>query len=683
MVSELNDPSSPSSSPSSSSLSSPTQTTSSSSSFHPALAVSNIKNHISIVLEMENVQYTTWAELFKIQARSHKVIHHIIKTDAAKEKVPATNDEKEMWATLDATVLQWIYDTISHDLLHTILEPDATAMEVWNRLRDIFQDNKHSRAVTLEQEFCHTRMEDFLNASAYCQRLKVLSDQLKNVGAPVSNDRLVLQMVAGLTEAYNVVGTVLRQTIPLPPFYQARSMLILEKAGLANKIATSPPAAMAAVCRDSDDTSHLSDMPHQPRYSNKRRLASGRGTGQNKQSGRSGGRYQWTRRSGGAFPPQWQQQPWAVGNTQAWQWPWAPWAVPPCSFPTQQQRTRPINASGNQHRGVLGPKPPQAYAAMPAGRNSMDQQHSTSSPTDIEAAMYTLGLNPPDTNSYMDTRATSHMTSTPGTLSSYFNLSKQHGIRVGNGHSLRIHGYGDTNLPCPNHSFILNHVLHAPRIIKNLVSVKKFTKDNFVTVEFDPFGFSVKDFRTGRRLMRCESEGELYPVTNRASSTSTFAAIAPSLWHQRLGHPGAPIFNSLCRNKFIYCNSSTFSDLCSSCCLVKNIKLPFVSSNSSTCSDIWASPVLSAMGHQYYLAFLDDYTDFVWTFPLSNKSQVYSIFCGFKQFVQTQFELNIKSLQCDNGREFDNARMHEFCKINGITFQFSCPYTSSQNGKSE
>lgn len=31
---------------------------------------------------------------------------------------------------LDATVLQWIYATISHDLLHKILELGASAMEV-------------------------------------------------------------------------------------------------------------------------------------------------------------------------------------------------------------------------------------------------------------------------------------------------------------------------------------------------------------------------------------------------------------------------------------------------------------------------------------------------------------------------------------------------------------------------
>ncbi|XP_060200692.1 uncharacterized protein LOC132628957 [Lycium barbarum] len=199
--------------------------------FHPALAVSNIKNHISITLEMENVQYGTWAELFKIHAKSHRVLHHIIPPESGKEKVPKTDAEKELWSTLDATVLQWIYATISTDLLHTILKLDSTAMEAWNRLRDIFQDNKNSRAITLEHEFSHTNMEDFPNASAYCQRLKILSDQLKNVSAPVSNNHLVLQMVAGLTDAYKGVGTLIRQSNPLPLFYQARSMLIIEETG--------------------------------------------------------------------------------------------------------------------------------------------------------------------------------------------------------------------------------------------------------------------------------------------------------------------------------------------------------------------------------------------------------------------------------------------------------------------
>lgn len=61
-------------------------------------------------------------------------------------------------------------------------------------------------------------MKDFLNASVYCQRIKELLDQLKNVGASVLNNRLILQMVAGLIEAYQGVGTLIRQSNPLPQF---------------------------------------------------------------------------------------------------------------------------------------------------------------------------------------------------------------------------------------------------------------------------------------------------------------------------------------------------------------------------------------------------------------------------------------------------------------------------------
>ncbi|AET03649.1 hypothetical protein MTR_8g074100 [Medicago truncatula] len=130
--------------------------------FHPAFAVSNIKNHIHIVLEMEKDQYGTWAELFRILARSHRVLHH---------GVPSKDN------TTPRDTSSWIYSTISTDLLTTILEPNSTAVETWNRLTDIFQDNQNARAVTLEQEFSNTRMDDFPNVSAYCQLLKMHSDK--------------------------------------------------------------------------------------------------------------------------------------------------------------------------------------------------------------------------------------------------------------------------------------------------------------------------------------------------------------------------------------------------------------------------------------------------------------------------------------------------------------------------
>ncbi|XP_062100851.1 uncharacterized protein LOC133806778 [Humulus lupulus] len=117
-------------------------------------------------------------------------------------------------------------------------------MDAWTHLRDLFQDNEHSKAVTLEQEFSSTHMHDFPNVSAYCQRLKILSDQLKNVGAPVNNSGLVLQLVESLTDAYSSVGMLIRQSKPLPRFYQACSLLTLEEAGFAKNGATKIESAM-------------------------------------------------------------------------------------------------------------------------------------------------------------------------------------------------------------------------------------------------------------------------------------------------------------------------------------------------------------------------------------------------------------------------------------------------------
>ncbi|XP_055804966.1 uncharacterized protein LOC129873803 [Solanum dulcamara] len=113
-------------------------------------------------------------------------------------------------------------------------------MEAWNHLRDIFQDNKHSCAVTLDYDFTHVDMTDFSNVFAYCQHLKYLADQLKNVGSPVANDPLVLQLVSGLTEPY-----------------QARLMLTLEDAGHVKKAAQSSSATLFA--RSSEG---LPDVPH-------------------------------------------------------------------------------------------------------------------------------------------------------------------------------------------------------------------------------------------------------------------------------------------------------------------------------------------------------------------------------------------------------------------------------------
>ncbi|XP_022007822.1 uncharacterized protein LOC110907098 [Helianthus annuus] len=225
---------------------------------HPATTVSNIKNLIPITLEVETSQYSTWIELFRTICRAYQVIQHLSpkpstkpssSTDADKDKADADKDKAhatpvdDQWDRLDAIVLQWIYSSISNDLPNTIVTPGMTAYDAWTTLEGLFHDNKTARALQLIHKFSNTRSDGFPSMSAYCQALKYLADQLTNVGAPVDNKRLVLQLLGGLIEPYQSISTILQQKDPTPSFYEARSQLIMiegqkvEKALYASQMA--------------------------------------------------------------------------------------------------------------------------------------------------------------------------------------------------------------------------------------------------------------------------------------------------------------------------------------------------------------------------------------------------------------------------------------------------------------
>jgi transposase InsO family protein len=123
---------------------------------------------------------------------------------------------------------------------------------------------------------------------------------------------------------------------------------------------------------------------------------------------------------------------------------------------------------------------------------------------------------------------------------------------------------------------------------------------------------------------------------------------------------------------------------CHACQLGKHTRLPFFDSSSfSFHADVWTSHVLSNSGYQYYLVLLDDFTHYVWTFPLCQKSEVLPSLLAFRSYVATQHCLPILAIQTDNGKEFDNFAIRTFFTNHGIHLRLSSPYTSPQNGKTE
>jgi hypothetical protein len=224
-------------------------------------------------------------------------------------------------------------------------------------------------------------------------------------------------------------------------------------------------------------------------------------------------------------------------------------------------------------------------------------------------------------------------------------------IVVGNGATLPVVGTGYSTLNGPFH---LNNVLIAPDIIKNLLSIRQFTIDNFVSVEFDPLGVSVKDLRTRNLLLRCDSSGPLYTLqlpTSPSGSCALVATPSSTTWHRRLGHPGKAALQTLAKSSSIVCSKLDDDTLCHACQLGRHVRLPFTNSLSRASHifdlihcDVWTSPIVSVSGFKYYLVIVDDYSHFLWTFPLKLKSDTFTALSHFFSYALTQFACTIKSV---------------------------------------
>ncbi|GJS93029.1 ribonuclease H-like domain-containing protein [Tanacetum coccineum] len=264
-----------------------------------------------------------------------------------------------------------------------------------------------------------------------------------------------------------------------------------------------------------------------------------------------------------------------------------------------------------------------------------------------------------------DTGASSHLNNSVTNLSEVFNSCMYPSVSVGDGHSIPVTNTGHSILPSSVRPLHLNNVLITPQIVKNLISVRQFVCDNNCTIEFDSFGFSVKDFMTRWVLLRCDITGDLYPVTHPSPTPRAFL-VSQHTWHQRLGHLGGDVLRRLVSNNVISCNNEKPPVLCHAFQLGKHVRLSFVNSNTivTSCfeiihSDVWISLIPSLLGFKYYVLFLDHYLQFVWVYPLLNKSDVWSKFVLFRTYVRTQFKCEIRSFQCDHGGEFDNRNLHK------------------------
>jgi hypothetical protein len=190
----------------------------------------------------------------------------------------------------------------------------------------------------------------------------------------------------------------------------------------------------------------------------------------------------------GAQPLPWSapHNPW-TGLDQAWPlpiwWPSAPGLLGSCPRKMSQQALA-------------------ATLFQPVFDNNLAPNHQA--PVGLMASLH--GVPPAHqyiggSNWIMDTGASYDMANHPGILTSSFPPPLHTSIIVGNITPLLVLHFGSSIMPARSTPLHLNNVLISPHLIKNLISDHALTRDKYVSVTSDPFGFSIKDFRTGMIIL--------------------------------------------------------------------------------------------------------------------------------------------------------------------------------------
>ncbi|RVW24990.1 Retrovirus-related Pol polyprotein from transposon TNT 1-94 [Vitis vinifera] len=262
----------------------------------------------------------------------------------------------------------------------------------------------------------------------------------------------------------------------------------------------------------------------------------------------------------------------------------------------------------------------------------------------------------------IDSGATDHMTGNHKTFST-FRTHSAPPVTVADGSTYEIKGSGTVK---PTSSITLSSVLNLPNLAFNLIS----------------------DLMTKRTFGKGHVSDGLYILDEWVPRpVACVSTASPVEAHCRLGHPSLPVLKKLCPQ------FDTLPSLdCESCHFAKHHRSslgPRLNKRAESLfelvhSDVWGPcPVTSQTGFRYFVTFVDDFSRMTWIYFMKNRSEVFSHFCAFSAEIKTQYDVSVKILRSDNGKEYVSNSFQNYMSHNGILHQTSCVDTPSQNGVAE
>nr|XP_045083600.1 uncharacterized protein LOC120962851 [Aegilops tauschii subsp. strangulata]XP_045083601.1 uncharacterized protein LOC120962851 [Aegilops tauschii subsp. strangulata]XP_045083602.1 uncharacterized protein LOC120962851 [Aegilops tauschii subsp. strangulata]XP_045083603.1 uncharacterized protein LOC120962851 [Aegilops tauschii subsp. strangulata]XP_045083604.1 uncharacterized protein LOC120962851 [Aegilops tauschii subsp. strangulata]XP_045083605.1 uncharacterized protein LOC120962851 [Aegilop len=181
----------------------------------------DIRRHVPVTLDLLAGNYTEWRRHFDTVIGMFGLRDHV-----DPEALPRLDHPE--WLMADHVVVHWLYTTIAPELLDAVMHPEDTAIAVWTAIDGVFRDNHLARAVYVDAEY-HAAVQGDMSVMQYCTKLKNFTDQLRDLGQPVTDTRQVFHLLRGLNRQYHSVIPHVTSQVPLPSFLQVRSFLLLEE----------------------------------------------------------------------------------------------------------------------------------------------------------------------------------------------------------------------------------------------------------------------------------------------------------------------------------------------------------------------------------------------------------------------------------------------------------------------
>lgn len=252
---------------------------------------------------------------------------------------------------------------------------------------------------------------------------------------------------------------------------------------------------------------------------------------------------------------------------------------------------------------------------------------------------------------------------------------------------------------------ILKNVLYVPEVTKNLLSVKaitenggevKFTKEKVIITKNNIK--VIEGTKTENGLYEIDIDVKKVRVIKEENEESLLTVNKKEevmFWHRKLGHlgknnmkklltmsTGINITKEQCEN---------IDDICEVCLKSKQTRFPFktVRTRASRPLEIVHTDLCGPIDPEtwdkkrYILTFLDDFTHHTMVYLLECKSEVPEYVKVYVEEVEAAKNLRVSKLRCDNGKEYVNADIKNYCKKKGIILDYTIPYTPQLNGKAE